>query len=534
MEPETELERLERERSEAVLALNDSVDPRWVGSSKAPLGEPHLRTVNLRQPTELWWRNPQQSPKLLREAAFPRYVLSVNTLRYAPGGPYRMLTDALPATVDWKLWVVSNDYAHLYDRTTEPDKKGTMTPLRRAPVWQFGTDPEDLVKLCRAYESAGWDRIFLSRMPIVRGKREGDSLRERNRVYDYVHRVGAAFPHVRLHVHGQNNWRASFGLNFQAADIDPYFHSAKLITLPNGRVAICVGKDLHRHLKWIHVLGFDVPSLRTQHGRIAFNLHSAMWAAENYSSEEALAKTRHHNPSRTDPLGLYALDIKDEKRTKYPLGMRMRMPVHDPDKQPQMAPVREGKVEPYHLAEPIVGLPLVPVKPRADTKFDKVLCDPCTLKDKCRHFRDGGLCILPRSPSSDLARLFNTRDADQVREALSSVLQHQAERLSRISDSWDGESVDELGTDEVIKRSEHQMKLENSLARSSEAMIKILDPSQRTPSTIPAINATQINVYNPAVLVANVVKKLEEAGIDRSKIKPEMIIEAAREAGAIE
>ena len=42
-----------------------------------------------------------------------------------------------------------------------------------------------------------------------------------------------------------------------------------------------------------------------------------------------------------------------------------------------------------------------------------------------------------------------------------------------------------------------------------------------------------INVYNPATLVADVVRRLEAKGIDRAAIEPAMIIEAAQEQGLV-
>ena len=534
MDYATELAELERERSEAVLALNG--EPTNT-KRPVPLDPPNLRSVKLGEPVELWWRNPQQAIDLVKTLAFPRFVIPASALKHITKSPYEMLNSVLPATVDWRLWVVGSDGARMYNRGTPPDRTGAMTPARSAPVWSHGDDPDDLIKLCRAYDSAGWDRIFIAKMPVSRSGRSGsDIAAEQSRTYDYLHRVGASFPNVRLHLTGQHSWRLQFGLNFTATDVDPTKNARKFVILPNGSHAT-LGDAMSRSLKWIHVLGYSVADLRTYDKRVAFNLHSAQWASENYSSEAALASSRHHIPGKTDPLGLFAVrggGSGTDYATRRPMATRMRPPELDADKMPQMSPVVDGVAEPYHLAEPVKSLPLVPVEPRVNTGYDKILCDPCSLRDKCRHFRSEGLCILPSSPASNLARLFATRDAEQIRLALSAVLQHQADRLNRISDAWDSDDISDLHTDEVVKRSDHQMKLENSLARGAEAMIKILDPSQRVTTTIPAINAGQVHVYNPNVLVADLVGRLEKAGVKREDIDPSMIIDVAREKGMLE
>ncbi len=534
---ETDLERYERECSDALLALNDDV-PVPPGKRIRPDSQ-HIRTVRLGAPTEVWWRSPHTSRYEIAATGYDKFVYSLRGIRKLGIHPYRSINDFVSSVVDWRMWIVDSQAreAYQYSRETPPNVMGTMHPLRRAPVWSYNDDPDTLTKLCKAYKRSGWDRIFITGMPRTNNRYfiTGETrVSEKARAYDFVHRVGAVYPEVILHLHDTTQFRSMFGLNFGAVDFDPSALGAKFVVhLPNGRQAKVGSEAIQKQLKWIHVLGYSLPSLATRKGRIMFNMHSALWAAENYSSESALVSTR--TVARDDPLGLFGIKPVVQ-RTNRPLHYRLLAPEHDPDKQPQMGQADEdGKpVEPYCYVQPVTNMPLVPVAPRHNTGYDKILCDPCSLRYSCRYYRKAGLCILPSSPAAGLARLFATRDAEQIRLALSSVLQHQAARLERVSEVWDAADPTDLETDEVIKRSEHQMKLENSLSRGAEAMIKILDPSQRTPSFTPAIDARQIHIYNPSVLVADVVKRLEAAGVGRKDIDPAMVIEAARDRGMLD
>ncbi|MDP9013796.1 MAG: hypothetical protein M3O41_14300 [Pseudomonadota bacterium] len=516
----SELDLLLESQSDALLDM-DTSDMR---KSFAP----YTRTVALNEPTEVWWRESHRVGKdVVARLGYDKYVDHISVIRTSRKHPFNYLNDQLPSVVNWQLWVLDGDEAKLYNRDSEPDARGLSKPLRRAPAWRAWTDPEDLLKMCRAYDSAGWDRIFIVEM----FKRSGP---DQQRVMDFLHRVGAAFPNVVLHLHNMHTFRSMFGLNFRAVDYDPYaIAQKKIVSLPNGTRLNVYGPEILKRLKWVHVLGCSIPELRESvENRVVFNFNAALWAAEHYSSPDALINTRRiHRP---DPMGLFAPKFTPNI-SHSPMQVRLGVPEHDPDTQPQTVTAIGGEpVEPYALVEPITNLPYVPIQPRKKTTYDKILCDPCSLKDKCRYFRDGGLCILPGSPAGELARLFQSRDAEQIRLALSAVLSHQAARLGRVSEAWDDDDIADLGTDEVVKRSEHQMKLENSLSRGAETMIKILDPSQRTPATSVTVDARSIHTFNPAVLVADVVKQLQAAGIDRDSIKPEAILELAREKGMIE
>lgn len=517
-----------------------TMDDRAAMLTKSPI------LLKRRPTTELWLRNPMGYLNALYDVPFPRFIHNAEYSKHKQ--IYPVLAEVLPDAMDFQLMVVKAPAeVYLYTRSgSDPALyRGEIRPVARVPAWKWGDNPEDLIRMCRAAERRGWDRIVVGWLP--RKMRKGDvktANEHRARTFAWLHRVGQAFPEVNLHLFGGTEYRHTFGLEFASADIDPMRDVLKYrVTLPNGRSM--AEEKARLNLRWMHVLGYGADDIMTSKNRVLFNMHSAMWASENYTDERALRYTR--NGRREDPYGLLPerkgkvakpetfssreysnRGVRPPLKSLTKLDPRLFEPETTPDFFPQFGP---DPKEAYDHVQPISALPLVPVRARRPETMDKILCDSCSLAPSCKYVRDRGVCIVPSSETKGLARLFGTRDVDTLKEALQGVLATQATRHAVLAESWDADFADaEQGYRSKIDKSKHLTELENSLTRGVEALIKIMDPSQRI-GNLPATNATQINVYNPATLVADVVKRLEAAGIDRASISPAMVIEAAREQG---
>lgn len=474
-----------------------------------------LRRTRVEQP-EVWLANPAGWANFcLKEN--PYHLFSVERLRGAINPPSRTLNALLPKGYQYQHLQIRQTWAGIFDNDE-------VEPTERVPVWRSVDDPYALLRLVRAQPERGWSRIVvhMSRPTATH------TVHDRRRVQEWVFRVTQAYPEARLHLAGTGSFSAMFGHNYIAASFRPYTRANMgFIVLPSGKSVHF--NALRRHLKWVHVLGFSVKDLHeSTPSRVAFNIRAALWAAEHWNDPVGLEKKSQWG-ERTDPLGLLAspdrvLAAGRTRIRRATLGELMNQRPPDPDDYPQMCPDPE---EPYAYAEPVVGAPLIPISPRGKSISDKVLCDSCSLADTCRQYRERSVCTVKDAEASGLVAMFGSRDVDVIRDALRVVIARQAERYERSADAFRRDEESDIMD---LRRSEHLMKMENSLLRSSEAMVKLLDPAYRM-SSVPAISGPQTHIYNPRILVADLVKQLEASGVDRSSIDARMLVETAEKAG---
>jgi hypothetical protein len=149
---------------------------------------------------------------------------------------------------------------------------------------------------------------------------------------------------------------------------------------------------------------------------------------------------------------------------------------------------------------------------------DKIACDYCSLFDSCKMARDGGVCTLPEAETVDLANYFKTRDADKIIDGLGAVLSAQAQR-AEAAIGWEQETE---------KLDPELTKVLKAMAEGGEKLAKLIDPSLSSPKIALQINqgsgSTAVVAPNMKVLMANAVKELENRGIPRSDITPDMVM----------
>lgn len=275
------------------------------------------------------------------------------------------------------------------------------------------------------------------------------------------------YPECTVFMDGSSSYNVLFGMNFRAGNFDPSAMAKNhSVILPSGRN---VKQDsLPAHSKWVHLLGADIPSLREEGKRIKFNCKSALWAAENYN-KEILFKTQ--NPrEQVDP--------------------------------------NSGVMElagPQQLAVAQPG--------------DKINCDTCSLQLACKLYRQGSVCTLPKSEAKDLAKMFGTRDADTIIDALGHLVGRQAVRVER-----------GMAEEEVLGVLDPQVAKDlNSTIDNGIKLAKLVDPS-RAGGTQVSVNvgapgaATQVAMQSPNTIVGQIVREIQQrTGIPAAQITPEMI-----------
>lgn len=491
--------------------------------AKNPGSQVETRLKRVRStPVEVWMRDPTQYLEFVAQRPYHLFTVTGFSTNRKKWEPWERVAQVLPAGAKFRVMVVYARSARIYDIDT-----GNPVAQVDVPAWRFGHDPMSLIRLCNNFAKRGWERLVISGVP--KAGRHGHTVALQQQVHEWLFRVMAAYPEIPFHLFGAQTYRHMFGSNYASVDHNPNMGTRlNQVTLPNGK-SIRIGSG-RRHLKWLHVVGFSATDLATHWtNRTAFTWESALWAAKRWNDPEALEDTR--SRKRTDPLGLLPVV---EHRTTRPAPKRQTLSsrlyhatLDNPDSFGQFGP---DPTEPYAYAEPVTNAPWVAVSPREKDMGDKIVCNACSLAPTCRVYREGSVCVVSSSPAKSLVEMFGTRDALTVRNALGEVLAQQADRYMRSAQQWreDGTDVEDL------RKSEHLMKMENSLTRSGEALVKLLDPSFRDPLGPPAIQNNTLNVYNPRVLVADVVKQLEAAGVQRADIDPSMIVEVAKERGMIE
>lgn len=483
----------------------------WENDPESIGGHPPLLPTVDHGPVQVWLRNPNEYMRVLKESPYSKFSFTLAEQKRGKH-PYSLLCSVLPSDMDFEwLSVTRTSILHCtrsgYENKTEPI---------RIPVWAHGTNPEVLLRYCRNAEANGYSTIGVGFLPRAR-----DAKMHQRQTLEWLYRIAAQYPHIKFHYIFGTVWRHLFGLNFASVDFNPaYSAKFKRIWLPNGDGATTDG--LHRRLKWIHVLGYSAAELKTYEGRVRFNIAAALWAAEHYREAEPI--TTRQKRLTDDPLGLMTARAsrkvdKYSERRKPTLTQKLAQPTLDPDQYPQSSPDPD---EPYHMVQPVTNTAPVPVKPKRNADQDKIVCNSCSLASTCLVYREGAICAVPTSPTSRLATMYGTRDVETIKGALAEVLAKQVERYERSAERF---REDEESDVVDLKRSAHLLKMETSLVRSTETFMKILDPQFRE-SNIPAIQNNTMHVYNPRVLVADVVKQLEESGIDRAQLTPEMIQQA--------
>jgi hypothetical protein len=280
------------------------------------------------------------------------------------------------------------------------------------------------------------------------------------------------YPECCVFMDGMTSYNALFGMNFQACNIDP-LNLAKndAVMLPSGRQAKT--HSFPQHSQWIHLLGFSLPDLREQGKRVRFNIKSALWAAENYQKDIAF-KTR--QPSQpVDPNAL----------------------VHVPEQTILSVGVgQEG---------------------------DKVNCDTCSLQLSCKVYREGSVCNLPKSEGKNLAKMFGTRDADTIVDALGVLVGKQADRVQR-----------GMAQEEILGELDPEVgKQLNSTIDNGIKLAKLIDPSRaggaKVQVNVGQGSAAEIKLANPQVVMGQVIREIQQqTGIPASQITPDMIANQLR------
>lgn len=431
-------------------------------------------------PTEVWFRNPHDYIRELVEVgeykiAWDRGLLHKKgidpikhaDLYFANAFPYRILCVGTQGTAEYRVGDTLEAPSAVY------------------PTWAYGEDSvileemlahpygEDL-EACNDLSVAGDERPILGQEHRVVVTDVPNTQHGPGRQFiRFLKGLQAEYPRAIIHLHGTYGWKIAFGMGFGAADVEPRTAAQKgRVHLPAGSVEKY--ERIFAHPQWASNLGFQPADLKDPKNRCKFNIKSAVWAGAYYT-EMFKFRTRG---------GAEEVDHTSS----------------DADFEPQTTPGRNASRS-------------IKIK-----DGDQQLCDTCSLQNTCKYFRIGAVCTVPGAEPVRLARMFNTRNADDIIDGLGTLLATNTNRLERglAYEEIDGEIDPEVS------------KIVGQVFDQGVKLAKLLEPGRFAGGAKVQVNvgsggAAAVTTGNPRQLVAQVVRELEQQGIPRDKITPDMV-----------
>lgn len=428
--------------------------------------------------TEVWVRNPITCIRECAEVLFPRIAWDRGYYVKNKIDPQRHLELHYPTSVDYRLLLIGDQGAAELTRGTSIEQ-----PKAVYPVWVYEDmmipDLEEMMRTQqlpngRAPDEIGVDgqehMVVLTNFPHMR-QAMGKALKRT------LIELQDEYPNCRLYIHGLYGYKDMFMPGWHAVDIDATAQSRRgRVTLPSGRRM--EWERTSGYSQWVSTLGFTVGQLASPQERTKFDIASAVWAGKNFNSDVQFR-------SRD---GGDAVDWKS------------------PDNEFQQATTKRVRTGSTPPAQP----------------GDKLLCSQCSLAPTCKHFREGGVCIISDSDGAGLAKHFKTRDSEQIIEGLGRVLQVQSERFEQGRTS-------EKATNELDPE---VTKIGNAIFQAGVKLAKLIDPTLNQPGVQVNVGianhqqAAAAELANtPAQMMAAVVGELTEQGIPIDAITPEMVAE---------
>ncbi len=388
---------------------------------------------------------------------------------------------------DWTMLIVAREGVAEVDATTRDRHK----PKAVYPTWDFSDGWDALEKYCK--EPVGEDmalcfdleipsdfrpvwgqphKVVIFAPPNIRSKTGGAELGR-------LMSMKRKYPDVEFIMHDTASYRIMFSSGLHHSTFDPYQTARKgSVILPMG--SVYAQKDWDKNRKWIHMLGFSVQALAGDDAlldRLLYNIESVQWAEENFNKnvEFFIRATE-------------GLDHKT-KRGKY-----------------EIAESKEAWLTGANMTTRLVLGP-----------NDGYVCDDCSIATKCKFFREGMVCGVAKGKTGDLTKAFGTRDAGVIIDGLVKLTHIQAERVEADLEAEEESGERQMETDRRIK----------DLMDSGIKVAKLINPNLNGRGVEVNIGVLgQANVLaqqTPQQLMANAVRALEQQGVPREEITPNMI-----------
>jgi hypothetical protein len=428
----------------------------------------------------MWFRNPIRWMPSLVDAGATKVAWHRGLLIKRSIEPVAHARLHFPAGVDWRVLSVGQQGVQEWT----PDSVDMNDPVACYPIWQYGEPITQLEDLCR--KNAAEDPATHSDPNVEPRYRMRPGQEHRVVIGSYPHlqhgigqrflaligELQADYPDCILHLFSATTVMF-LGTGLRSGDFDPWTLAAKgSLSLPNGRVLFRA--DFAKGRQWMNLLGYSDGDFQTIRKRLEFNIKAAEFGALHWHEHVNFR-------SMVPPASLADLD----------------------------RPLSEISI-PERTAHAVYsGSP----KPG-----DKISCQHCSLSHSCKLYREGSVCTLSSSETSGLVAHFKTRDSNRIIEGLGKVLAVQAQRAeAALEVEQGGEDLNPELTRVLTQVFEGGVKL-------AKLVNPALAAAGATRVAVQINNGHQITAASPAALMAGLVRELEERGVDRGDITPEMVL----------
>lgn len=478
--------------------------------------------------TEVWFRNPDAYARELAEVGVGRIAWDRGYLVKKRIDPVMHAELYLAQVQNWRTLAIGPQGTAEY---RPGDSYGE--PSAVYPTFCFGEDPqalEDMVAhpvgrdetLCLDQEIElderpvyGQEhRVVITDIPDMRTSANRSFLR-------FLAELQEEFPFCKIHLHGLYGFRTMFSMPFRAVDFEAR------TTAQKGKVVTPAGREmaferLAAHAHWATMLGMKPGELAIPRNRCMYNIRSAIWAGKNFRSDiqyrvRGSQKTVNADyteaalsvASRRDSMSPGERKMADEVLAELARNSGVVTDTTTPDKKIKIRRVADST---YRARKGLTsGSP-------KGAEGDYFTCNSCSLTNDCKFYREGSVCSVPSSETSALARLFGSRDSNQIIDGLGKLLELQAERIQngQVEEEDFGELNPEVN------------KMINALFGNGVKLAKLIDPSLNGGPKV-SVNVGIGNGQaalaggNPNQLMGLIVRELESRGIARADITPEMI-----------
>lgn len=388
---------------------------------------------------------------------------------------------------NWEMLIVAREGVAVVNAETRDREK----PVAVYPTWHISDGLDMLERYCK--KPVGEDmklcfddeipqqfrpvwkqphKVVIFAPPDIRNKTGGAELGR-------IMSIKKKYPEVEFIVHDTASYRIMFSSGLHHATFDPYQTARKgSIILPSGYANH--RNEWQRNSKWIHMLGFNIPALDGDDAlldRLLYNIESVHWASENFNKNVEFFIRATEGLSNKSKRGKYEIA---ESKEAWLTSARMRTRlVLGPD--------------------------------------DGYVCDDCSIATKCKFFREGMVCGVAKGKTGELTKAFKTRDAGVIIDGLTKLTGIMAERVEADLEDEEESGERRLETDRRIK----------DLMESGIKVAKLINPNLNGRGVEVNIGVLgQANVVaqqTPQQLMANAVRALEEQGVPRNEITPNMI-----------
>lgn len=429
--------------------------------------------------TEVWFRNPHDYIRELVEVGECNIAWDRGLLVKKGIDPLKHAELYFGVTFPYRILLVGSQGTAEYRQDCTID-----TPVAVYPTWEYGEDSillEEMLanpygedtEACndptvRDDERPVWGqehRVVITSVPNTSTGPGRSFIR-------YLKGLQEDYPKAIIHLHGTYGWKVAFGMGFGAADVEPRTAAQK------GKVHLASGsiepyERLVAKPQWATSLGFTPQELSVPRNRCMYNIKSALWAGKHYTE---LYKFRTRS-------GKSEVDYKSSDKDFTPATTKS------------------------HLSSPAKA-----------QEGDKMLCDTCSLQNKCKYFRSGAVCTVPGAEPVRLARMFQTRNADDIIDGLGTLLAANTNRLERGLDM-------EKALDEVDPE---VSKMMGQVFDQGVKLAKLIEPGRfsggaKVQVNVGAGGAASVSAANPRQLVAATIQELVRQGVPRDQITPAMI-----------